>query len=162
MSKPLTRHAIWDHVRAIGTCMMVTRGVDGVRARPMRGMPRPAENAIWFFADQESDTDHDVRENPDVCLTFADTRDNVFVSLSGRMFRVLDHATIIEMWDEAASGYFSAGPEDPRVVLLRFEPDMGEYWTAPSSKIVLAIKFLEAKLLGERPSLGVRGRTELP
>jgi general stress protein 26 len=78
------------------------------------------------------------------------------------MSRVLDHATIAEMWDETAAGYFTAGPDDPRVVLLRFEPDMGEYWTAPSSKIVLAIKFLEAKLLGERPSLGARGRTSLP
>ena len=61
------------------------------------------------------------------------------------------------MWDEAAASYFTASPDDPRVVLLRFEPAMGEYWTAPSSEIVLAIKFLEAKLLGERPSLRARG-----
>jgi general stress protein 26 len=162
MSKPLTRHAIWDHVRSIGTCMMVTRSETGVRARPMRGILRPEENAIWFFADQESDTDKDVRENPEVCLTFTDTRDNVFVSLSGGVTRVLEKATIVELWDDAASGYFPNGPDDPRVVLLRFEPDMGEYWTAPSSRIVLAIKFLEAKLLGERPSLGARGRTQLP
>lgn len=162
MNKPLTRQAIWDHVRSIATCMMVTWSDSGVRARPMRANARPEENAIWFFADQESDTDKDVRENPNVCLTFTDTRDSVFVSLSGHISRVLEKATIHELWDDAASGYFPDGPDNPRVVLLRFEPAMGEYWSAPSSRIVLAIKFLEAKILGERPSLGIRGRTSLP
>ena len=128
----------------------------------MRGMSRPEQNEIWFFADSESHSDDVLQRHPAVCLTYVDTRDNVFVSLSGHIARVLDQAVIEEMWNEEAGSYFSKGPADPRVILLRFEPHAGEYWTAPSGPIVLAIKFLEAAIMGERPSLGTSGSTPLP
>jgi general stress protein 26 len=162
MSETRARKLIWDHVKSIQTCMMVTRDTSDVRARPMRSMPRPEQNEIWFFADSENHSDEVLQRHPDVCLTYVDTRDNVYVSLSGRIARVVDQAAINEMWNEEAGSYFSKGPDDPRVILLRFEPHTGEYWTAPSGPIVLAIKFLEAAIMGERPTLGTTGRTPLP
>jgi len=162
MSEQLSRKTIWGHVKSIQTCMMVTCDENGMRARPMRGIPRPEQNEIWFFTDGDNDADAAVRHNTGACLTFVDTKDNVFVSLSGHISRVLDKVTILELWNEEAGSYFSAGPDDPRVILLRFEPHSGAYWMAPSSPIVIAIKFLEAKILGERPSLGTGGRTRLP
>jgi general stress protein 26 len=142
--------------------MMVTREENDMRARPMRGIPRPEQNEIWFFTDGDSHADAAIQHNPDACLTFVDIKDNVFVSLSGQVSRVLDKVTILELWNEEAGSYFTDGPDDPRVILLRFEPQFGEYWMAPSSPIVIAIKFLEAKILGGRPSLGTGGRTRLP
>jgi general stress protein 26 len=156
------RETIWKHVQAIGTCMMVSREDRGMRARPMRGMPRPEQNAIWFFAETDNNWDEELLSHPGACLTYVDVRDNIFVSLSGRLSRVLDQATINEMWDDHAGSYFADGPDDPRVMLLHFQPETGEYWEAPSSPIVIAIKFLQAKIMGERPSLGTKGRTELP
>jgi general stress protein 26 len=76
--------------------------------------------------------------------------------------RVLDKAEINELWNEEVGSYFSDGPDDPRLIVLRFEPREAEYWTAPSSPIVIAIKFIQAKITGERPSLGSNGRTSLP
>jgi general stress protein 26 len=128
----------------------------------MRAMPRPEQNVIWFFGDSESHADAELRDNANVCLTFVDIRHNVYVSLSGRVSRVLDKAIINEAWDDEAGSYFKEGPDDPRVILLRFRPHTGEYWSAPSSPIVVAIKFLEAKIMGERPTLGTSGRTRLP
>ena len=162
MSKQPTSKLIWQHIEAIGTCMMVTHDGDDVRARPMRGISRPEQNAIWFFADRESRSDEEMRQNPVVCLTYTSQNNEVYLSVSGRMSRVVGKATIAELWNEDAGAYFPNGPDDPRVVLLRFEPEIAEYWTAPSSPIVIAIKFLEARLLGERPSLGTNGRTRLP
>jgi general stress protein 26 len=156
-----SRQAIWGHIKAIGTCMMVTPLGDTVHARPMHAIARPDQNAIWFFVDRESHGVEEAKQEPSACLTFADVKDNVYVSVSGRLSRVQDRAVINELWDEAAGGYFPAGPADPRVLLLRFEPETGDYWSAPSSPIVLAIKFLGAKLLGERPELGTRGSARL-
>jgi general stress protein 26 len=155
------RNLIWKHIRAIGTCMMATHDGEQVRSRPMRGIPRPEQNAIWFFADGESHTDGELRENPNACLAFADVKNNIYVSVTGTIVRVLEKSTILDLWDDEASSYFSKGPDDPRVVLLRFEPDTGEYWKAPSSPIVVAIKFLEAKIMGGRPDLGTSGRARL-
>jgi general stress protein 26 len=162
MSEQLARNTIWGHVKSIQTCMMVTHDENDMRARPMRGIPRPEQNEIWFLTDSDSHADAAIQHSPGACLTFVDSKDNVFVSLSGRVSRVLDKVTIQELWNEEAGSYFTKGPEDPRVILLRFEPNSGEYWMAPSSPIVIAIKFLEAKILGERPRLGTAGRTRMP
>jgi general stress protein 26 len=113
MSKQPERNQIWAHVQAIGICMMVTRDAVAVRARPMRGIPRPEQNTIWFFADRESQTDEDVRQNPSVCLTYTDVKDNVYVSLSGRVMRVPEADTINDLWDEHAEAYFQDGRAIP-------------------------------------------------
>ena len=134
---------------------MVTHGDDGVRARPMRGISRPEQNAIWFFADRESHTHEDASRNPGVCLTFTDVKDNVYVTLSGQISPVTEKDTITDLWDDEAEAYFQDGPDDPRVSLLRFEPDTGEFWTAPSHPIVLAIKFL-------KPNCSANGRRWAP
>jgi general stress protein 26 len=162
MSKKPTRETLWAHIQAIKTCMMVTHEDGEIRARPMRGIPHPDENAIWFFADSEGRATEGWQQNSAACLTFVDSRDNVFVSLSGRLSRVFNPAKIKELWDEQAASYFSDGPDDARVILLRFRPDTGEFWAAPSSPIVIAIKFLEATLMGERPNLGTKEQTQLP
>jgi general stress protein 26 len=83
------------------------------------------------------------------------------VSVSGRITRILDRDPIQELWNDGAESYFPEGVDDPRLVLLRFDPVTGEYWESPSSPIVLAIKFLEAKITGERPNLGSNGQARL-
>ena len=102
------------------------------------------------------DTHEDAQRNPSICLTFTDVKDNVYVTLTGQISQVTEKNTITDLWDEQAEAYFQEGPDDPRVALLRFEPDTGELQTAPSHPIVLAIKFLEAKLFGERPTVGTK------
>jgi general stress protein 26 len=161
MNTESSRNLIWKHVRAIETCMMVTHDGSQIRARPMQGIPRPEQNAIWFFSDAESHKDEEPGKVADVCLTFADVKSNKFVSVSGQITRVAERDTIHDLWNEAADSYFPKGPDDPSVVLLRFDAETGAYWDAPSSPIVLAIKFLEGKITGERPNLGTSGTARL-
>ncbi len=149
------RRAIWKHVADIPTCMMTTWIGTSLRARPMNGIARPEEVAIWFFTDATTDKDGEIRENPDACLTYADTKQQTYVSLSGTLTRINDRATLREYWSEGVSLYFPAGPEDPQVILLKFVPRTGEYWDSPSSAIAIAIKFLQAKITGERPDMGI-------
>jgi general stress protein 26 len=152
---------IWDHVQSIRTCMMVTLDGGDVRARPMRGIPRPDENLIWFFADRESEAVEGLQSDARACLTYVDSKDKVFVSLSGRISTVFDQEQIVSLWNEEAGSYFSNGPDDPRIMLLRFRPHTGEFWTSPSSAIVIAIKFIEAAITGDRPDLGESGKARL-
>ncbi|MCW3474893.1 pyridoxamine 5'-phosphate oxidase family protein [Limobrevibacterium gyesilva] len=157
MSTENPRNLIWKHIHGIGTCMMVTHDGEHVRARPMTGIVRPEQNVIWFFTDTQTSKDEELQRDPRASLTFADLRDQNFVSVSGRITRVLDKETISDLWDEGAEAYFPNGPDDPGVVLLKFVPEFGEYWDAPSSTIVMAIKFIEAHIMGERPDLGTSG-----
>jgi general stress protein 26 len=161
MTENDTRKIIWKHIQAIGTCMLVTFSGTQMQARPMRGLFKPEDNAIWFFTDTDSDKDADIARHPAACLAFIDMREQNFVSISGTVARAHDRAQFEALWNEGAEAYFPRGKDDPSVALLKFTPSHGEYWDAPSNPIVLAIKFLQAKLTAERPDLGSHEATPL-
>jgi general stress protein 26 len=160
MSQADSRRVIWSHIQNIGTCMLVTYDGEDMRARPMRGIARPDENAVWFISDAHSEKDDELAAHPRACLTFADMKDQNFVSLSGSVTRVDDRAIVAELWNEAAEAYFPNGKDDPSVILLKFVAAKGEYWDSPSNPIILAIKFLQAKMTSERPNMGVNEEIE--
>jgi general stress protein 26 len=154
MDEDEIRALVWRHAGAVGTCMMVTDGAAGKQARPMRGVHDSADNAIWFFTDRDSDKICQAAEECGCCLTFADTGSQTFVSMTGKLTVVEDRALIEKHWSEGASVYFPGGTDDRSMVMLRFTPEFASYWDAPSNPVVLAIKFLQAKVTGERPALG--------
>ncbi len=156
------RRTVWEHVADIGTCMMVARDGDWVRARPMQSIARPETSEIWFVTDRNTSIGSEVADDPRCCLTYSDTRSHAYVSLSGQMSVVEDPATIRQFWSEGAQAYFPGGPEDPAAILLKFVPEIAQYWEAPSSPILLAIRFLQAAVDGERPVLGTSGMAEFP
>lgn len=152
---------IWKHIQDIGTCMLTTQDGEHIGARPMRCIPRPEQNAIWFITDADAEREAAMARHPNACLGFADLRGQNFVSVSGTIGRVEDRVLLADLWSEGAGVYFPQGPDDPSVALLKFTPLKGEYWDAPSNPIVLAIKFLQAKVTAERPDLGVHEATHL-
>ncbi len=161
MNDDATRDAIWEKVRAIDTCMMATRDGDNLRSRPMTAILRTGQNTIWFFADSNDHKDDEVSRDPHACLAFADPQNHCYVSMSGRIDLVRDRQIIDEMWNNAAARYFPNGSSDPRILLLRFEPEIGEYWDAPSGSIAAVFRFLKSAVTGERPTPGVSGRARL-
>lgn len=161
MSDGNSRQIIWRHIQRIGTCMLVTFDGTRLRARPMRAIIEADHGTIWFIADADETKDDEMARYPDACLTFTDTRDQNFVSISGTVGRCDDRAQLAQLWSEGAEAYFPGGKDDPAVRLLKFIPIRGEYWDAPSNPIVLAIKFLQAKITAERPKLGTYGEARL-
>lgn len=155
------QRTVWKMVEDIGTCMLTTRAGDHSRSRPMRGMPRAEENAIWFISDRTDVKDDEIARWPYVALAYADIKGNNFVSLSGRIEIVTDEDEIRRRWSEGASAYFPAGPRDPDVIMLRFTPTHGEYWDSPSNPLVLAIRFIEAQISGERVDLGKNDKVSM-
>ena len=162
MNQATARELIWKHVKDIGTCMMATTNADGgIRSRPMRGVIDDQASTIWFFTDRDTDKDEEVTRDPRACLAYASTSDQTYVSLSGRISLIHDRDQITAHWNAGAEAYYPNGKDDNSVVLLKFTAESGEYWDAPSSPIVLAIKFLQAKVSGERPELGTQGAARL-
>ena len=145
---------IWKHVERIGDCMLVTNDQSELVARPMRGLIRQQDHAIWFITSKSTHKSEEVARNPKVCLCYVDRAANTYISLSGRVDLSDDKAQIRELWNIGADAYFPKGPDDPDVVLLRFTPETGEYWDAPSNPVVLAIQFIKAKVSGEPPKVG--------
>jgi len=155
------RDAIWAKVRAIETCMMVTRDGEILRARPMISILRTSQNAVWFFANADDHKDDEIAREPRACLAFADPHHQCYVSMSGRVAVVHDRKMADELWNDAAARHFPEGPGDPRLVLLRFEPEIGEYWDAPSGTISTALHVVKSAVTGRHHPHGMTGRARL-
>ncbi len=161
MTDDATRDTIWEKVRSIETCMMATRDGDQLRSRPMSAIPRISQNVIWFFADADDHKDDELARDAHACLAFADPRSHCYVSMSGHIDLVRDRKIIDELWNDSAARYFPQGPGDPRILLLRFEPEVGEYWDGPSGTIAAAFHFLKSAVTGQHSAPGTGGRTRL-
>jgi len=161
MTDEATRDTIWEQVRTIETCMMATRDGEQLRSRPMTAIPRTSQNVIWFFADVNDHKDDELERDSHACLAFADPRNHCYVSMSGRIDLVRDRKTIDELWNESAARYFPQGAGDPRILLLRFEPEKGEYWDAPSGGIAAVFHFLKSAATGQQHPPGTSGRARL-
>jgi general stress protein 26 len=145
---------IWSTIEGMSLCMMTTVDGDALRARPMSAIVRREEGAIWFFTGREAHKDEELKRYPQTCLAFVDSNSRTFVSVSGRAQLVDDLAKKKELWNTGAAAYFPAGPEDPDVILLRVDPELGEIWDSTSSSIVAGAKMLAARVRGTRPDLG--------
>jgi general stress protein 26 len=155
------RDAIWAHARSIGICMMVTRDGGALRSRPMTPTFRTGQNAVWFLTDAQDHKDDEIAAAPEGCLAFADPRGQCYVSMSGRLSVVREQAMIDALWNDEAAAFFPQGKDDPSVILLRFDPEMGEYWDAYPGTIARAYAFVASAVTGERPVPGETGRANM-
>jgi general stress protein 26 len=145
---------VWNTVEKIRTGMLTAFSGHRPRGRPMTAVPRREHNAIYFFADTAAHAEADIRRDPRAVLSFSDPRDQTYLSMTGRVALVPDRDLMQELWGLGADVYFPGGPDDPGVVLIAFEPEEAEYWDSPSNPLVLAVRFVQAKIAKERPDLG--------
>ena len=86
-------------------------------------------------------------------LVFVDGNANVYLSITARAEVASDPAKAAEIW-KSTDNMWWRGPDDPNVGVLRVRPLTAELWDGPSSKAVVALEFIKAKLTGEKPTLG--------
>jgi general stress protein 26 len=144
----------WDLIEQFSFCMLVTHdGAAGaLRARPMSPHCRPEEGAILFLTDIRNHKDEEIAANHSVCLTFADSGGQTFVSVSGVAGIADDRAKIAELWSLATRAWWDS-KDDPNIRVLQVIPSQAEYWDGPGT-LVASVKMAAAALSGTRPEMG--------
>jgi general stress protein 26 len=72
-------------IKEIKFAMLTTFGEDEhLRSRPMTLQDVEFDGDLWFFADHTSHLAKDIELNPKVNLSFADVKDNSYISASGQ------------------------------------------------------------------------------
>ena len=135
--------------------MLTTLESDGALAsRPMAPLEMDATGAIWFFTDLRSSTlEHLSVAN----LTFTDVARGTYVSLSGRGELNTDRARIHSLWTPMAKPWFPDGPTSPELALLKFVPNVADYWDASSSRMVRAFSLIASVVTGKPLAMGEHG-----
>jgi general stress protein 26 len=115
------------------------------------------EKAVFFLADARHQKDDDIKTDDiktygKVCLAFADTAGQKYVSVAGSAEVMADRAKIRELWNTPAKAWWES-PDDPNIRILKVTPEDAQYWDAPGSAVAY-VKMTVAALTGTPPNMG--------
>ncbi len=129
-----------------------------ITARPMAVQEVDDEGNIWFMSSKDSNKNVEINNNSKVQLFFSNTSDYEFLSVYGNAVIMYDKAKIEELWTPIAKAWFEEGKDDPKVSVIKVEPEEGYYWDTKSGKMVSMIKMLAGMITGNAPDDGVEGK----
>ena len=140
-----------DMVKDIRFAMLTTVEEDGtLRSRPMATQEFEFDGDLWFFTSADATKVNEVQHEHHVNVSYAEPKDQKYVSVSGTAQLIRDKAKIEELWNPLFKAWFPDGLEDPQLALLKVSVDKAEYWDSPSSKVVRLFGFAKALVTGKQ------------
>ncbi|MCU4180071.1 pyridoxamine 5'-phosphate oxidase family protein [Bosea sp. BH3] len=154
MSQRHDQDRVWDLVDSIKFAMLVTHDGDGdqLRARPMHAHGIREEDTIYFLTDRRHHKDDEIQVNENVCLAFADTGGQRYLSITGTATVLDDRKRVHELWSPTNKAFWD-DENDPNIRVLRVRPGMAEFWDSPG-RIVTTVKMAAAALTGAKIEFG--------
>jgi len=130
----------WKALKADRTMMLGVSGVEEGHTRPMTAQLEGDQGGpIWFFTAKDNDLVLQLRGNDRAIATFASKNHDVFAAVHGSLRVDTDRAVVDRLWNRFVAAWYEGGKDDPKLVLLRLDPDAGQVW-ADASSIVAGVK----------------------
>lgn len=145
-----------EMVKDIDFCMLTTMDENGgLHSRPMSANGEIDLNGdLWFFTGVSSHKVSEVANWPKVNVSFADPKDQRYISITGVAHLVRNRKKIEELWKPEFKMWFPEGKHDPEVALLRISLEKAEYWDSPSSTVSYALSSVSSLVTGKQPDFG--------
>ena len=126
--------------------MLTTVEQDGsLHTRPMATQQQEFDGTLWFFTQVDSAKVQEVERDHHVSVSYVNSKDDKYVSVSGMARVVRDSAKAKELWTPLHKAWFPEGLEDPKLALLRVDIERAEYWDTPSSAVVRLVSFAKSR-----------------
>lgn len=125
---------VWELMKSISFCMLTNWDGRILHSRPMGAVLRREENAIYFFTDVRAHKDDEIARFPQVCIGFADTSGQKYVSVSGTAEILSEEEKMKQLWTISAKAWWGS-PDNPDVRLIKVTPQQAEFWDAPGNLI---------------------------
>jgi general stress protein 26 len=151
---------LWKALRSDMTVMLGLAGVDEGHSQPMTAQIEGKEDRgpIWFFTAKDTDLVTAMGGGHPAMLHFASKGHDVFATIHGRLVPYNDRATIDRLWNPFVAAWYENGKSDPKLQLLRFDPERAQIWLNANS-VFAGIKIL----LGRDPKRDYQDKvTEVP
>lgn len=127
------------------TVMLGLAGVDDAHTRPMTAMMEDGRPPLWFFTSTDTELATALRTNPGRAIaTFASKGHKIFGCVHGSLQIDTDRAVIDRLWNPFIAAWYEGGKDDPKLVLLRLDPEEAEIWENENS-LIAGIKMLVGK-----------------
>lgn len=137
-------------IEEIKIAMLTTVDEDGtLRSRPMGTQQVEFDGALWFFTGADSAKVYEVRQEQQVNVSYADAKQQRYVSVSGLAQLVRDQQKMKELWNPIFKAWFPDGLDDPNLALLKVHVTKAEYWESANGVVVQLVGFAKALLTGQ-------------
>ena len=131
----------WKALASDRTMMLGIDGVEDGHARPMTAQFEDESGPIWFFTARDNGIVQALPKGNRAIATFADKGHDLFATVHGSLSVDNDRAVIDRLWNRFVAVWFEGGKDDPKLTLLRFDPERAEIWLDASS-LVAGIRML--------------------
>ena len=131
----------WKALESDRTLMLGLDGVDDGHARPMTAQVEEHHGPIWFFTSIDNALVGLLPKGDRAIAAFASKGHDLFATIHGRLSVDKDRATIDRLWNRYVAAWFEGGKDDPKLTLLRLDPEGAEIW-ADASSVVAGVKLL--------------------
>jgi len=136
------KQKFWKALESDRTMMLGLQGNEDVHPRPMTAMVENDSGPIWFFTASDTEIPQALGSSGGRAVaTFASKGHDLFATLHGEVRVDNDKAKIDELWNPYVAAWFEGGKDDPKVTLLRLDPEHAEIWLDESS-LLAGIKML--------------------
>lgn len=156
----LTREDVVELMRAERFVMLTTVGKDSsLYSHPMTPREVTDEAAVYFLLADDSEQAAWLKNDPNANLSFADS--GTWLSVAGQVTFLTGQerdTKAEQFWSERSEEYFD-GKDDPRLAVIRFEPESAQFWGDKSGTLSSLVNLATFAVTGEQQ--GGTAKTEL-
>lgn len=134
----------WKSLKSDRTAML---GIEGSgEAQPMTALVEgdEARGPIWFFSSKDVGLVQQIGAGQPGVLYFAGKGHDLFAGLQGELALVTDRAVVDRLWNPFVAAWYQGGKDDPKLQLIRFDPEHAHVWLNENSTFA-GIKMLLGK-----------------
>lgn len=142
------KEKFWKALKSDRTMFLGLAGGDDGHARPMTAqMDDEGQDGddyrgpIWFFTSTDSQLYQQIEPGSRAMAHFASKGHDVWATVHGSLSQSHDRTVIDRLWNRFVAAWYEGGRDDPKLALIRLDPDNAEIWIDASS-VVAGIKML--------------------
>ncbi|MEO7801672.1 MAG: pyridoxamine 5'-phosphate oxidase family protein [Ginsengibacter sp.] len=125
--------------------------------RPMAVQKIDDDGTLWFLSATDSHKNKEIEADPYVQLLFQGSSYSDFLNLYGKATISEDKEKIKELWEPILKTWFTGGVDDPRISVIKIDPEEGYYWDTKHNMAIGLIKRVTGAILGKTMDDSIEG-----
>ncbi|MEO8809370.1 MAG: pyridoxamine 5'-phosphate oxidase family protein [Rhodanobacter sp.] len=125
---------LWKALDSDRTVMLGINGEEDGHSRPMTAMVEGESGPIWFFTSKTNGVVTSLTTTRRAIAAFSAKDHDLFASIHGSLSVDQDREVINRLWNPFVAAWYD-GKDDPKLVLLRFDPEHAEVWLNESNML---------------------------
>jgi general stress protein 26 len=120
----------WKALKSDMTMMLGLADVEEGHSQPMTAQMDDDTDVgpIWFFTAKDTDLVKALGQRHRAIAHFTSKGHDLFASLHGELVLDNDRETIDRLWNRFVAAWYEGGKDDPKLQLIRFNPDRAQIW----------------------------------